>query len=555
MFVRDPGPAPLSRRRFVGASLAAGALGVLDPRDAIARSATSIAGREPTVAPEPFELEELTIAELQEGMRSGRWTARKLTEQYLERIDRMNHGTGGLRAVIEINPGALDIADALDAERSDRGERGALHGIPILLKDNIGTADGTLTTAGSLALAGAPAPRDAFIVTRLREAGVVPLGKANLSEWANFRSTRSSSGWSARGGQCRNPYALDRSPSGSSSGSAAAVAASFCAAAIGSETDGSIVSPAAACSLVGIKPTVGLVSRTGIIPISHTQDTAGPMARTVADAALLLGALTGVDAQDAATAASRGRARGSYTRYLDAGALKGARIGVPRAKLFGYHRDTDVLVDEAIALMKERGAEIVDPADITTAGQLDDAEFDVLLHDFKADIAAYLATLGDAAPARSLAELIAFNEANASTEMPFFGQEIFEMAVKKGPLTSPAYTTALAKCRRLSRTLGIDATMTKHRLDALLAPTQMPPWTTDLVLGDHYTGGSSTLAAVAGYPSITVPAGYVHGLPVGLSLFGRAWSEPKLIALAYAYEQASQIRRAPRYAPTVDLGG
>ncbi|HEU4565116.1 MAG TPA: amidase, partial [Gemmatimonadaceae bacterium] len=481
-------------------------------------------------------------------------TSRQVTERLLERIARMDRGERGIYSVIETNPEALAIAESLDAERRAGRERGPLHGIPILLKDNIATADRNLTTAGSWALAQAPAPRDAFVAARLREAGAVLLGKANLSEWANFRSTRASSGWSARGGQCRNPYALDRSPSGSSSGSAVAVAASFCAVAVGTETDGSIVSPAAACSIVGIKPTVGLVSRAGIIPISHTQDTAGPMARTVADAAVLLGALVGVDARDAATAASGGHAHADYTRFLDADALRGARIGVPREKLFGYHRGTDALAEEAIALMRERGAVIIDPAPIPTLGQFDDAEFEVLLYDFKADIAAYLATLGEGAPARTLADLIAFNESHAAREMPYFGQEIFLQAQEKGPLASKGYRAALDKCRRLSRTLGIDAVMKRHRLDALVAPTQGPSWPTDLTNGDHFIGGSSTIAAVAGYPSITVPMGYVYGLPVGLSFFGGAWSEPRLIALAHAYEQASRLRRPPAFLETADFG-
>jgi amidase len=528
----------------------------------VARAASAIPG-EPSpfhpgvrlaASPQAFELEEATIAELQEGMRTGKYTARGLTEQYLARIEQMDRGERGTYAVIETNPDALAIADALDAERKAKGVRGPLHGIPILLKDNVATADRNLTTAGSLALANAPAPRDAFVAQRLRAAGAVLLGKANLSEWANFRSTHSSSGWSARGGQCRNPYALDRTPSGSSSGSAVAVAASFCTVAIGTETDGSIVSPSAACSIVGIKPTVGLVSRAGVVPISHTQDTAGPMGRTVADAATLLGALTGVDPRDEATVRSRGHARDDYTTVLAADALRGARIGVPRERLFGYSRETDALIQQAIDLMKEHGAVVIDPAPIATTGKFDDAELDVLLHEFKADMAVYLASLGPGAPARTLADLIAFNDQHRDREMPYFGQEIFEQAQKKGPLTSAPYRKALAKCRQMSRALGIDATMGKHRLDALVAPTQGPPWTTDLANGDHETGGSSTLAAVAGYPSVTVPAGYVYGLPVGISFFGRAWSEPKLVAVAHAYEQASKLRRPPTFVATAQFG-
>jgi amidase len=498
-----------------------------------------------------FRLEEATIAQLQEGMKAGTWTARGLTELYIARIEALDPQ---VRSVLEINPDAGATADQVDAERRAKKLRGPLHGIPILLKDNIATADKMATTAGSRALLGATVPRDATVAKRLRDAGAVLLGKTNLSEWANFRSSHSTSGWSGRGGQCRSPYALDRNPSGSSSGSGVSVAANFCAAAIGSETDGSIVSPSSCCSIVGIKPTLGLVSRAGIIPIAHSQDTAGPMARSVADAAILLGALTGADPRDDATAASAGKALADYTKFLDPNGLKGARLGLPRTKLYGYSAKVDALMDQAIAVLKQAGAVIVDPADIATVGQFDDAEFDVLLYEFKADLNAYLADLGPGAPAKTLTDLIAWNSAHKEAELPYFGQEIFERAQAKGPLTDQAYIDALARCRRLSRTEGIDAVMEKYQLDALVAPTNAPPGLIDLVNGDSGGGSDSTPAAVAGYPHITVPAGYTSGLPVGISFFGRAWSEGTLIRLAYAYEQATKLRRPPRFLPTADLG-
>jgi amidase len=485
-------------------------------------------------------------------MRAGEQTARSITEQFLARIDDVDRRGPAINSVIEVNPDALAIADARDRERRDGGTRGPLHGIPILLKDNVDTADRMHTSAGSLALARSTPARDAFLVQRLRDAGVVILGKTNLSEWANFRSTRSSSGWSGRGGQTRNPYALDRNPCGSSSGSAAAVSANLAACAIGTETDGSIVCPASACGIVGIKPTLGLVSRSGVIPIAHSQDTAGPMARTVADAAALLGVLTGVDPRDRATVASTGRSHTDYTGFLDPGGLRGARIGVAR-NYFGFSDAVDHAMNDAIAAMKSAGATIVDPANIATKGRFDDSEFEVLLYEFKADLNAYLAGLGPQAPARSLADLIAFNERNREREMPFFGQEIFVMAQKKGPLTTRAYRQALAKNHRLSRAEGIDAVIARHRLDAIVAPTGGPAWPTDLLNGDHFTGGSSTMAAVAGYPSITIPAGSVFGLPVGISFFASAYTEPKLIRLAYALEQTLKARTAPRFLPTIDF--
>ncbi len=504
-------------------------------------------------APAPFELEEMTVAQLQSAMDAGRYTARRLAELYLQRIEQIDRSGPALHAIIETNPDALAIADALDAERKAKGARGPLHGIPIVIKDNIDTADRMMTTAGSLALQGSIAARDAFVVGRLREAGAVILGKANMSEWANFRSAKAASGWSARGGLVKNPYALDRNPCGSSSGTGAAVAANLAAAGVGTETDGSIVCPSGASGLVGIKPTVGLVSRSGIIPIAHSQDTAGPMARTVADAAILLGGMAGVDARDRATRASAGHALPDYRTALDANALKGARIGVARKRYFGYSAAADRLVDEAIAAMKAKGAVIVDPADIPNAGRLDDCEMDVLLFEFKADLDAYLGALAPSAPVHSLADVIAFNEREKASEMPFFGQDIMLKAKDRGPLSSARYRTALSTCRSRSRTLGIDAVMGQYRLDAIVAPTGSPAWTTDLINGDHFTGASSTPAAVSGYPSITVPSGLAYGLPVGISFIGRAWSEPKLIALAYAYEQASHKREPPRLLPTAPL--
>ncbi len=543
----------MKRREFIQKSL----LGSLAPAALPKRAMSST---EPQ--PERFELEEVTFSELQEGMRSGRFTARSITEMYLHRIEAMDRRGPTVRSVIETNPDALALAGELDEERQAKGARGPLHGIPILLKDNIDTGDKMTTTAGSLALEGSRPPRDSFVAQRLREAGAILLGKANLSEWANFRSTRSSSGWSGRGGQCRNPYALDRNPCGSSSGSGAATSANFTAAAIGTETDGSVVCPSNANGLVGIKPTVGLVSRAGIIPIAHSQDTAGPMARSVGDGAILLGAMTGVDPRDPATTESRNYLHSDYTAFLDANGLRGARIGVLR-QTFGFHEKVDAVLEEGIAEMKRRGAAIIDPVELPSAsGKLGsqganesrDTEFEVLLYEFKADLNAYLEGLGPSAPAKSLAELIAFNEAHRDEEMPYFGQEIFLQAQEKGPLTSEEYLQALETNHRLSRKEGIDRTMDQHRLDAIAAPTGGPAWTTDLVNGDHFSGGgSSSFAAVAGYPNITVPAGFVHGLPVGLSFFGRAWSEPTLVKLAYAFEQATKARKPPRFLPTAQL--
>ncbi|HWE43267.1 MAG TPA: amidase [Gemmatimonadaceae bacterium] len=553
------GRTPLSRRAFVGAALATGALAattlavpaIAEPAPDNARDAT---GDAPTAPFSAFALEEATIADLQRLLTSGQYTSRTLCQAYTARIAEIDRNGPALRSVIELNPDALTIADAMDAERRAGRPRGPLHGIPVLIKDNIATADAMQTTAGSLALVGVKPPRDSAVAAKLRAAGAVILGKTNLSEWANFRSTHSSSGWSGRGGQTRNPYALDRTPSGSSSGSGSAVAASLCAVAIGTETDGSVTSPAAAASLVGIKPTVGLVSRSGIVPISHTQDTAGPMTRTVTDAAILLGAIAGVDATDRATAAAEKHAVSDYTQFLDAGGLKGARIGVARKRYAGYHDATDEILKRSLDVMRAHGATIVDPADIPTAGKFGDMEFEVLLYEFKADLNAYLAEWAPGAPARTLGALIEWNKAHAADEMPYFKQEIMEMAEKKGSLSSAAYRKAM-RAKLLAGPQGIDAVMKAHRLDALVAPTQGPAALTDLVYGDPNQGGSFTSpAAVAGYPHITVPAGFVFGLPVGISFVGGAWSEPTLLKLAYSFEQATKARRPPTFEPSATTG-
>jgi amidase len=485
-------------------------------------------------------------------MQLGRRTAQSIAASYLARIEEVDKHGPAVNSVIEANPEALSTAEELDRERKAKGTRGPLHGIPVLIKDNISTRDRMMTTAGSLALEGARPRKDAFVVKRLREAGAVILGKTNLSEWANIRSSHSTSGWSGRGGLTRNPYALDRNPCGSSSGSGAAVSANFCALAIGTETDGSIVCPSGVNGIVGIKPTVGLLSRAGIIPIAHSQDTAGPMARTVTEAALLLGALTGVDADDPATEASHGKALTDYTQFLDPKGLRGSRIGVAR-KFFGTNDAVDRLMNQALEEMKRQGASIVDPAELENTDQVGDSELQVLLYELKADLNAYLAALGPDAPVHTLKEIIEFNERNREKEMPFFGHDLFVKAEAKGPLTEKEYLDALEKNHRFTRQEGIDVVMEKFRLDALVAPTGGPAWLTDLVDGDHDSGGSSTPAAVAGYPNINVPAGFVFGLPVGISFFGRAYSEPALLKLAYAFEQATRHRRAPRFLPTVDL--
>ena len=528
----------MKRREFLQASAATCVLSVANPVSAVEKTDFE--------TPLPaFELDELTISELQQALQSGKYSSKQLVEKYSDRINDIDKKGPALSSVIEMNPDAESIAAALDRERKERGSRGPLHGIPILIKDNIDTHDRMMTTAGSLALVGAKPARDAFVAQKLREAGAVILGKTNLSEWANFRSMKSSSGWSARGGQTKNPYSLERNPCGSSSGSGAAVAANLCAAAIGTETDGSIVCPSNANSLVGIKPTLGLVSRSGIIPIAHSQDTAGPMTRTVSDAAILLNAITGIDPRDESTNSGRGKSA-DYTTFLDKDGLRGLRLGIAR-KHFGFNERVDKLMNDLLEEMKKLGAVLVDPSDIPTSGKFDESEFEVLLYEFKAGLNAYLAGLGPQAPVRSLKEIIAFNEQNREREMPYFGQDIMLKAEAKGPLTSKPYLRALRKNHLLTRTQGIDFIMKKNRLDALVAPTGGPAWPTDWINGDHFTGGYSSASAVAGYPHITVPAGYVFGLPVGISFFGGAFSEPKLIKIAYAFEQATKSRKPPKF--------
>jgi amidase len=491
---------------------------------------------------------ETDIATLQGRMSSGGVSSRELTRAYLERIAALDDAGPTLNSVIELNPDALKEADARDAERKAGKLRGPLHGVPILLKDNI-DATPMVNSAGSLALANHRPKTDAFLVGKLRAAGAVILGKTNLSEWANFRSARSASGWSARGGQTKNPYALDRNPCGSSSGTGTAIAASLAAAGIGTETDGSIICPSSVAGLVGIKPTVGLVSRSGIIPISHSQDTAGPMTRSVADAAALLGAIVGRDEHDTATAANTERGAPDYLAHLNRDALRGARIGVLR-KSAGFHPGVDVEFERAIAAMKAAGAIVVD-ADIVTAGQWDDAELQVLLYEFKHDLQAYFAAAN--APVKSLADVIEFNKTNAAKELPYFGQELFEQSQAKGSLDEKEYKDAAAKARQLAGPAGIDAALRVQNLDALIAPAMSPAWLTDPVLGDHFVGAGYGAAAVAGTPSITVPMGEYFGLPVGIVFMGPAWSEARLIGLGYAFEQLTKARKPPRFPPTVDL--
>ncbi len=564
-----------SRRNFLRAGATATLAAVAYPALGSAR----VVGSEPAAAPAvvdfedhdveqnsskrsdfklDFELDEITIDGLQKALQSGQYSSRSLTEKYLKRIAEIDKAGPMLNSIIELNGEALQIAEALDEERKSKGPRGPLHGIPLLIKDNIDTFDMS-TTAGSLALAGSRPLSDAHVAAQLRKAGAVLLGKTNLSEWANIRSSHSTSGWSGRGGLTRNPYALDRNPCGSSSGTGAAVSANLCAAGVGTETDGSVVCPSSANGLGGLKPTVGLVSRTGIIPISHSQDTAGPMARTVRDVAILLGAMAGADPEDPATDIStnddsanesRGKFFPDYTKFLDPAGLNGARLGVVR-KYFGFNDAVDRLMETLLAEMKHAGAEIVDPADIPTIGKFDESEMTVFYYELKADLAAYLARRGHSS-IKSLKDVIDFNELNRAREMPYFGQDIFLKSEQKGPLTTKEYLDALALNHQLSRVEGIDFVMDKFKLDALVAPTGGPAWLTDLINGDHAPGGSSSAAAVAGYPNINVTAGYLWGLPVGISFFGRAWSEPTLLKIAYSFEQLTKARQKPRFLPTID---
>jgi amidase len=543
-------PDRISRRSFLKASGTAGAAGALASAGTVAGAAGAMAATDHDVPSFPFE--EATIAELQAAMASGRLSSGRLTHAYLRRIRQIDLSGIQLNSVIEVNPDALDIARELDAERRQGKVRGPLHGIPILVKDNFATRDRMETTAGSLALLGAEVPRDAFVIRRLRRAGAVILGKANLSEWANFRSTQSSSGWSGRAGQCLSPYVLDHNPCGSSSGSGTATAANLAAVSLGTETDGSIVCPSSHNALVGIKPTLGLTSRSGVVPLAHSQDVTGPMARTVTDAAIVLGAMTGVDPRDPATADSKGHSYRDYRRFLDPNGLRGARIGVWREGVFGASPEADVIGEAAIADLRRLGATVVDPTDIPGVDDIGGPEFTVLLCEFKDDIAAYLSELRNT-DMRTLADLIAFNEANAERELRWFGQEIFLQAEATGGTADPAYAEALATSKRLAQE-GIDQTLDRFDLDAIFSLTASPPWTTDLVNGDHFLLGSSTPAAVAGYPNITVPAGFSFGeLPVGVNFIGRRWAEPTLLKLAYGYEQGTHHRHAPRFVPTLGV--
>jgi amidase len=543
----------VSRRTFFKTTVVGSATLALTPLQPALAAARELTPDPSASEIEPFELDELTITDLQAGMKARRFSARSLVEKYSRRIEEIDKHGPAINSVIELNPDALSIADQLDQERKAKGPRSPLHGVPVLIKDNIDTADRMMTTAGSLALVGSRPAKDSFVAEKLRAAGAVILGKTNLSEWANIRSSHSTSGWSGRGGLTKNPYALDRNPCGSSSGSGAGVSANLCAAAIGTETDGSIVCPSSSNGIAGIKPTVGLVSRSGIIPISHSQDGAGPMCRTVLDAAIMLGALTGVDPRDSATANSQGKSATDYAQFCNPAGLKGARIGVAR-KYFGFNDAVDALMEQSLDVMRKQGATVIDPADIETLGKFDKSELLVFMYELKADLNSYLAALGPNAPVKTLKDIIDFNERNRHKEMPYFAQDLFLKAEAKGPLTEKAYLDALENNHQLARTEGIDATMDKFHLDAIVAPTGGPAWLTDLVNGDHVAGGSSNAAAVAGYPNINVTAGFISGLPIGISFFGRAWSEPTLIRLAYSFEQATKARQAPRFLPTIGTG-
>lgn len=493
-----------------------------------------------------FELEEMTVSELQSAMRSGKMSAKEIAQKYLERIGTVD---SRINSIIETNPDALKIAEDLDRERKAGKIRGILHGIPVVIKDNIDTADRMKTTAGSLALVDAPTPKqDAFLIEQLRRAGAVILAKANLSEWANFRSSNSSSGWSGRGGQTKNPYILDRNPCGSSSGTGAAIAANLAAVGIGTETDGSIVCPSSICGIVGLKPTLGLISRSGVIPIAHSQDTAGPMTRTVSDAVILLNALTAVDRRDSATAPVASKAEKDYTRFLHKDGLKEARIGVAR-QYFGRNEKLDRLLENQLQVLKDGGATLFD-VNFPTLEKIGDPEFEVLLYEFKADLNKYLAERNS--PFKTLKDLIEFNEKNKDREMPYFGQDIFIKAQEKGNLENRAYRLALLQSKILTQDQGIDAVADKDKLDAIVAPSNSPTWMIDLVNGDCFGNyiSSSTIPAVAGYPNITVPAGVLNELPIGISFFGRAYSEPTLIKIAYAFEQATKARRKPKLLAT-----
>jgi len=553
---RKASPLPADRRSFLKTALI-GAAATVTPLYPALGAAREIASSVSPNGVKAFELDEITIADLQDGMKSGKFTARSLVEKYSARIEEIdsNKDKNGpaINSILEMNPDALSIAESLDQERKANKTRGPLHGIPVLIKDNIDTADRMMTTAGSLALLGSKPLQDSYVAQKLRAAGAVILGKTNLSEWANIRSSHSTSGWSGRGGLTKNPYALDRNPCGSSSGTGAGISANLSAVGIGTETDGSIVCPSSSNGLAGIKPTVGLVSRGGIIPISHSQDGAGPMCRTVRDAAILLSALTGVDPRDSASNASQGKSFTDYAQFCDPNGLKGARIGVAR-KYFGFNDAVDALMEQSLDVMKKQGATLIDPADVETLGKFDESELLVFMYELKSDLNAYLAGLGPNSPVKTLKEIIDFNDRNREKEMPYFGQDLFLKAEAKGPLTEKAYLDALEKNHQLARTEGIDATMDKHHLDAMVAPTGGPAWITDLVNGDHVAGGSSNAAAVAGYPNVNVTAGFISGLPVGISFFGRAWSEPTLIRLAFAFEQATKARQSPRFLSTVGAG-
>jgi amidase len=539
-----------NRRQFLQTTVLGGAGSLVLPALAAAREIQRDQGRAAAVV--PSDLAEMSIADLQASIATGKYTVHSLVQKYLDRIEALDKQGPAVNAIIELNPDALGIADSQDKQRRAGKPGGPLQGVPVLIKDNLDTHDKMMTTAGSLALVGARPPKDSMVVQKLRAAGAVILGKTNLSEWANIRSSHSTSGWSGRGGLTKNPYALDRNACGSSSGSGVAVSANFCAAAIGTETDGSIVCPSHANGIVGIKPTVGLVSRAGIVPISHSQDTAGPMARTVADAALLLTVIAGADPDDSATAVIENKPAIDYRKFLDPKGLKDARIGVAR-KYFGFSEPVDALMQTALGAMKSQGATLVDPADIETFGKFDDTELLVFMYELKADLNAYLARLGETSRVHTLRDIIEFNEKNKDKEMPWFGQDLFIKAESKGPLTEKEYVDALAKDHQLARTQGIDALMDKNNLDAIVAPTAGPSCITDLLNGDHFTGGSSNAAAVAGYPNINVPAGFLGGMPVGISFFGRAWSEPTLIKLAYAFEQTVKARKPPEFLPTLEL--